>query len=116
MSTPQEIIGILQKHRLPLNSEKQCQAAIATVLEGAGVAFDREYRLGEDDIPDFRVGHTIIEVKIGGSKSAIFRQCRRYTRYPEVHDLILASNIAIGLPKTVNGKGMWLLPLGRGWL
>jgi len=114
--TPQEIIAILSPHRFPLASEKQCQAAIAKALDDAGITFDREYRLGEDDIPDFRIGHIVIEVKIGGSKSAIFRQCRRYCRYPEVSDLILASNVAMGLPKTVNGKGMWLLQLGRGWL
>jgi len=116
MSTPQEIIAILQLHRFPLTSEKQCQAAIAKALEDAGTAFDREYRLGEDDIPDFRIGSAFIEVKVGGSKSAIFRQCKRYCRYEEVTDLILASNIAIGLPATVNGKSLWLLQLGRGWL
>jgi hypothetical protein len=114
--TPQALIEILRKHRFPLSSEKQCQAAIEDALEENGIAFEREVHLGPKDVPDFRIDATLIEVKIGGSKSAIFRQCRRYCDYDGVRDLILASNVAIGLPETVNGRGLWLLPLGRGWL
>jgi hypothetical protein len=111
MTAPQTLIEVLRKHRFPLSSEKQCQAAIADALQESGIAFEREVRLGPDDVPDFRIGPTLIEVKIGGSKSAIFRQCRRYCDYDGVLDLILASNVAIGLPASVNGRGLWLLPL-----
>jgi hypothetical protein len=114
--TPQQLIEILGAHRFPLNSEKQCQAAMEDVLTEKGITFEREVQLGPKDVPDFKIGTTVIEVKIGGSKSAIFRQCRRYCEYDGVQDLILASNVAIGLPATVNDRGLWLLPLGRGWL
>jgi hypothetical protein len=113
---PQAVIAILRQYRFPLSSEKACQAAIAEGFDEQGIKYSREHQLSPSGIPDFLVGTTAVEVKLQGSKASIFRQCRRYCEYEGVDNLILVSNIAMGLPATVAGRGLWLHSLGTGWL
>jgi hypothetical protein len=107
---------LLISHRLPLSDEKILQAEMASVFLGAGIAFDREVRLGDGDIVDFMVGGTAIEVKIKGARRAIYRQLERYARHERVAAILLATNVPMGLPALIGGKPAAVAELGRCWL
>lgn len=111
------IVHLLTTHRLPLSDEKALQAAIATMLADACLAHQREVRLAPGDIVDFMVAAGIaIEVKIKGSRRAIFKQIARYAQHAEVREIVLATNVPMGLPEEINGKPVAIAALGRGWL
>ncbi|MCG6204178.1 hypothetical protein LPW26_05995 [Rhodopseudomonas sp. HC1] len=122
--TPGRIIDLLQRYRLPLSDEKRLQEDMLGVLTGDGLIARREVHLGDGDIVDFFViSHDIlplrglaIEVKIKGSRRAIYRQLERYCAHDEVEQIILATNVAMTLPATIGGKPAFVANLGRAWL
>jgi hypothetical protein len=57
-----------------------------------------------------------IEVKIGGSRRAIFRQLERYCEHKSVGSIVLATNVPMTLPCEINGKPTSIANLGMGWL
>lgn len=129
MTTTREmIVDIFAHYRLPLSDEKALQTQIGLMLELEQVPFVREVRLdGEGkDIVDFMVGPgaalqplepaCAIEVKIGGSRRAIFRQVERYCGHPQVAEIVLATNVPMTLPFEINGKRTAVANLGRAWL
>ncbi len=128
MSTRQLIVDIFARYRLPLSDEKALQAAIGEVLGMEHVPFVREVRLdGEGkDIVDFMAGPgallqplepaCAIEVKIGGSRRAIYRQIERYCAHAQVAEIVLATNVPMSLPFEVLGKRTAVAHLSRGWL
>lgn len=126
MSTRQLIVDIFARYRLPLSDEKALQADIAKVLEMELVPFTREVRLDDKDIVDFMVGPgallqplqaaCAIEVKIGGSRRAIYRQIERYCEHPQVAEIVLATNVPMSLPFEVLGKRTAIAHLSRSWL
>lgn len=112
-----QLIGIFHRHRIDLTDEKRAQADIEQAFIAAGVEFQREHRLSQADIVDFLVnGNIAVEVKIGGSRMAIYRQLERYAAHDAVTDLLLVSNVPITLPKTINGKGTAVAQLGAAWI
>ncbi|MBR1198845.1 hypothetical protein JQ574_22875 [Bradyrhizobium sp. AUGA SZCCT0158] len=117
------IIGLLQRHRLSLSDEKQLQAEMAAVFETAGMRFRREVRLDARDIVDFMVEDVVpdaagiaVEVKIGGSRRAIFRQLERYAQHDAVGEILLATNVPMNLPREIAGKFTSIAFLARGWM
>jgi hypothetical protein len=54
-----------------------------------------------------------IEVKIGGSRRAIYRQLERYCLHERVGGIILATNVAMTLPVDINHKPTAIAHLGR---
>jgi hypothetical protein len=104
----------LRRLRLPLTSEKALQLAIAEGLADAGFMFVREHRLSSGSIVDLFCDGVGIEVKIGGGKRDVFRQVKRYAAFDEIRALILATNLAMGLPPL--GKPVVVVDLGRAWL
>lgn len=117
MTLRAHIADLLTKHRLPLSDEKILQAEMARVFAEAGLPYAREVTLGEGDIVDFMVGETTaVEVKIKGSKRAIFRQCERYCGHDRVAELVLATNVPMSLPPEICGKPVAVSLLGFGWL
>lgn len=113
-----QLVVLIQRHRFDLSSEKRLQAQIEEVLTAAGIAFEREKHLSAQDIPDFVVSDGItIECKLRGArKMDIYRQLCRYAAHAEVTALILASNIAMGLPSDIQGKPLYAASTSRGWL
>lgn len=81
------LVRFLQSFRWPLSDEKRLQEVMAEQLAGGSIAAEREVHLGDGDIIDFMVGGTGIEVKIKGSKRAIYRQCERYCGHARVTSL-----------------------------
>lgn len=120
------IVELMQRYRLTLSDEKLLQVQIGQMLELEKVPFAREVRLSEADIVDFMVGDgallqplgqaCAIEVKIGGSRRAIFRQIERYCVHQQVAEIVLATNVPMTLPFDVHGKPTAVAHLARGWL
>lgn len=111
------ILRTLQSRRFPLSSERAAQDAIEAAFEADGVPFEREKPLGGHGRPDFYLAGIVVEVKVagsGGSKREIFRQCLRYADHPDVVEVILASNVSLGMPDI--GKPFTFVSLGRAWL
>jgi hypothetical protein len=117
VSTRQLIVDLVTRYRLPLSDEKALQAKMAEMFGIEHVAFQREVRLDDKDIVDFMVGEgCAVEVKIGGSRRAIFRQVERYCQHEKVREIVLATNVPMNLPFEINGKKTAIAHLGRGWL
>jgi hypothetical protein len=95
---PSEMVGrigaILARHRFRFANEKELQDSLAVVFLGDCLPFEREHRLGGPDVIDFLVGGSIgVEVKCGGSLSAVTRQLHRYAGHPEIEELVLISSL-----------------------
>lgn len=112
------IIGLIESARLDLSDEKRLQADLAAVLTGAGIQFTRELVLSARDIPDFFIEDgTTIECKLRhAQKTAVYRQLQRYASHKEVTSIILATNLSMTLPETINGKLAYMASLSKGWL
>lgn len=115
-STQEALVKLLTGYRWTLSDEKKLQIEIAAELNAAKIEFRREVHLGPRYIVDFMVRDIAIEVKIKGARRAIFRQLERYCAYDAVGSIILATNVPMGLPDTINGKPVSIAALGRGWL
>lgn len=110
------ILDTLRRRRFPLHDEKATQVAIAAAFAEDGIAHERERRLGTGDVIDFVVGTIAVEVKVKGQKLPIFRQIERYARREEIDAIVLASNIAMGLPYRIGDKPAFFVHLGKAWL
>lgn len=101
-----------------MTAEKAAQEGIAEVLAARGLPFRREARLSPRAIVDFIVGDGVaIEVKLRGwSKLDVLRQLERYAAFDEVREIMLATNLAMGLPAEIMGKPAHIVSLGRAWL
>ncbi|WP_316234641.1 hypothetical protein [Bradyrhizobium sp. SZCCHNR1020] len=112
-----DIIALIESARLPLADEKILQAELARLFDGAGIVYRREVRLSAADIVDFMIADGLaIEIKIKGQRRAIYKQLERYCAHAHVGEIVLATNVAMGLPDAINGKPVGLARLGRGWL
>ncbi len=111
-----QIASTLQRLRIPLSNEKAAQDAIERAFKDAGLPCEREVRLSPGDIVDFMVGTIAVEVKIYGQRREIFRQLTRYAQHERVKELLLVTNLAMGLPPEINGKPARRIDLGRAWL
>ena len=85
-------------------------------MDAQDVLYKPEYRLDAKNRPDFFVYEHAVEVKIKGSAKAIYRQCERYSAFPEVKGVYLVTNKAMGFPETLNGKPCYVINLGKSWL
>lgn len=111
------IVGVIHAARIDLSDEKRAQSDIAAAFAAAGITARREVRLAPGDIIDFVIDGVGVEVKLRSSrKREIFRQLRRYAGHPEIRSLVLASNLAMGLPAEIDGKPLAVASLGRAWL
>jgi hypothetical protein len=117
VATAIEIIKILSLARLDLSFEKRTQQDFASVLDARNIAYEREVRLSAVDIVDFLIGDVAVEIKLKGSrKKAMYLQLCRYAECDRVGSLILATNLAMGLPPLIESKPAFLVSLGRAWL
>lgn len=120
MLTTIDLCNILGAGRFDLSDEKVCQAEIEIWLRDRlppSVEWSREVRLGPGDVPDFLVDHIAVEVKMNSAQPrAVVRQLARYARHQAVGSLILLSNRAIALPRTLEGKPVFNVSLGKAWL
>jgi hypothetical protein len=117
MQSVSEIVTMIRRQPLMLNNEKRTQSDIEKLFIANGVLHKREVDLGDGDVIDFMLpGGLGLEVKLKESKRAIYRQCSRYCKHPQVSQLILVSATALGFPETIEGKPCYVVSLGTGWL
>ena len=110
------ILQVLSGQRFELSSEKALQIQIGERLFECGILVEKEYRFSTKDIVDFFCDGIAIEVKIKGSATEIFKQCKRYCEFDQVKELLLITNRSMGFPKEINGKPCYVLNLGKAWL
>lgn len=114
-----DVFKVLRQRRFNLHDEKMLQAEINADLLSAlgGSAVHREFILDHKNTIDFLIGGDCgIEVKIGGAKRTIYKQCERYCSFNRVKSLILVTNRSMGFPEQINGKDCYVLNLGKAWL
>ncbi len=114
--TIQTVVSALNSKRLPVNSEKELQAEIEKLFIQSGIKYEREYRLDANNIPDFFIDGVAIEVKIKGSKKAIYKQCERYCGFDQTKALLLVTSRSMGFPQQINGKDCYYYSLSKNWL
>jgi hypothetical protein len=96
--TPAEITGevarILRLYRFTYTTEDDLQRGIAEALTEAEAPFTREFQMDSGRI-DFMVHAACevgIEVKVGGSPSAVGRQLMRYLKDDGLRGLVLVTS------------------------
>ncbi|MEN5285541.1 hypothetical protein ABE494_06280 [Stenotrophomonas lactitubi] len=72
-------------------SEVHLHEVLSTVLDKAGHAHVREYRLDASNRADFWLDGLVIEVKVAGSLADALRQVGRYITLPQVRGVLLAT-------------------------
>lgn len=111
------LAAALASARFDLHDEKACQADIDDHLRPMFPTLRREPRLSRCDIPDFMVADVVIEVKMNrANATSVERQLTRYARHDEVRGIVLATNRAMNLPRTILGKPLYVVSLGRAHL
>jgi hypothetical protein len=110
--------NLLAGYQLRSTNEDVLQLAIAHCFDLNGIVYEREVRLNAEDRPDFMVEYVAVEVKVGGSASAVLRQLHRYAQHNCVKEILLVSTLAnhIGLTESFNGKPIIGLFVGRSFL
>ena len=112
----QQIKDFISKNRFPLTDEKETQAKMEKALTAAGFEFEREVRLSEEDTVDFMIGGVVVEVKLKGSPTAIYRQLERYAKHERVTAVLLVTARSMTLPAQILGKPASVSSLSRAWL
>lgn len=113
MSTVQGIADAIASWKYDLSDEIRTQDQIGGALKAANIPFDREVKLTDSDRIDFMCGTVGLEVKLKGQARAIFRQIQRYSASPRVTQIIVVTARTLGMPKSVGGKPVHVLALGR---
>ena len=112
-----DIVHLVRSARVDLSSEKAAQDDLEKLLDAAGIPYAREVRLSGRDIVDFTIGLVALELKLkGANKKSVYRQLCRYAKHDGIETIVLASNLSMGLPPTIEGKPAYFVRLGEGWL
>lgn len=111
-----EFTNLMRGWRFDLDNEKVTQMTIAAVLGANKIKFRKEYHLDEKNIPDFMIDGLCVEVKIKGSKVAIYKQLVRYAEFDEVKQIVLITSKAVRLPLVINNKPAQVIKMGLAWL
>lgn len=106
----------LQPYRFSLVKEEETKAQMKEAFLSMGHHFEAEVVLDAHNRIDFFADGIGIEVKIKGSRKDFYRQCERYCAFPQVKMLVLATNRALALPATINGKRVFVFNFGKAWL
>ena len=111
------IADALSAVRMPAQPEEyDIHAAVVGALDGSGLGYTHEYKLGPRNRIDFLVGRIGIEVKKGRpASSRLVGQLRRYLESDALDGMIVVTQRVTALPATINGKPVKLITLNRLW-
>jgi hypothetical protein len=111
------IADALSAVRMPAQPEEyDIHAAVAGALDGSGLGYTHEYKLGPRNRIDFLVGRVGIEVKKGRpATSDLTRQLRRYLAADALDGLIVVTQRVTAVPREICGKPVMLVSLNRLW-
>lgn len=101
-------VTAIMAFRINTGPERDIQEAVATILDGAGLKYVREFEMGKANRIDFLIDEGVgLEVKVQGSPSAVVRQLFRYAEREEIKAMVVVSTrvrtTAI-LPERIRGK------------
>ncbi len=100
----------------PAPQERELHRLIAGALEGAGLPFLHEARLGPRCRIDFLAGRVGIEVKKGKVNRRLLRaQAEKYLAFQQVEALLLVTGAGADLPGLLQGKPVKVFGLNRLW-
>lgn len=96
--------------------EFDLHASVSEALKQAGLAHQHEFRLAPRCRIDFLVGRIGLEIKKGRPvPSALRAQLRRYLECDALDAIIVVTQRAIFLPRTLCGKPVEQISLNRLW-
>jgi hypothetical protein len=107
--TVSRLMEALASARFACGDEAELQEAVALVLDGAGLAYQREVRLSPRDRVDFMVdGGIALELKVTTSQKSLLAQVLRYAAHSQVTAIVVGSTThrALGIPTEAHGKPM----------
>lgn len=114
--TARRIAHLIQTHNIDVSTEGGAHRAILAVL-AADMEVRSEVRLSPRDRIDIMAGACGVEIKVAGSRRAVYGQLGRYAASDKVGALVLATCTA--WPQSqfeINGKLVLVASLSRGWL
>lgn len=115
--TARRIVHLIQTHRIDVTTEDAAHRGILAVLAADMPDSRSEVRLSPKDRIDVLCGACGVEIKVAGSRRAIFDQLRRYAEHDAIQALVLATGIAWPEPQfKINEKPVLVASLSRGWL
>lgn len=107
------VATFLRAARYRMGSEALLQEDVEKHLYAGGVPYEREHRLAPGERLDFLVaGKIAVELKIRAQRKSIYRQLERYAKHDAVTGLILVTASALGMPKEIEGKPIYVVQLG----
>lgn len=110
--TSEQLKQLLTSARFRSADEAGLQVAIAAVLDGAGVPYVREARLGTAGRIDFLVGRVGLEVKVKGAVKDVRTQLARYAEHPDVDAVVLVTRcLRHKMPPTLCGVPILVISL-----
>lgn len=111
------VIRAISSVRVPAQpGEYDIHGLIAAALEGEGLDFAHEYRLGPRRRVDFMCGGVAVEVKKGRPQRAqLISQLTRYMEAPETKALVVVMQRRVALPDTICGKRVHVISLNMLW-
>ena len=111
------IADALSTIRTPVAPDEfDLHAAVSASLTNAGIPYQHEYRLAPRCRIDFLAGHIGLEIKKGRPlPSALKEQLARYLRSDELDAMIVVTQRAVLLPRTIAGKPVEQISLNRLW-
>lgn len=113
----QTIVCSLSSIRSPVApGEYDLHAEVSRVLARDGIEYNHEYKLAPRCRIDFLAGRVGIEIKKGRPVPSLLKeQLTRYLRSEELDAIIVVSQQAVPLPRTIGGKPVELVSLNRLW-
>lgn len=108
-----QLATFLRAARYRIGTEALLHDDVELHLKAGCIAYDREHRLGPGERLDFLVAGSIaLELKIRAQRKSIYRQLERYARHDAVKGLVLVTASALGMPKAIEGKPIYVVQLG----
>lgn len=107
------LTSLLLRHRIASGCEKIMQEAIHQIFQKENLRVQKEFRLSGSERVDFYYCGIAVELKIGGSLSAVTRQVMRYAALENVKAVILVTTrmIHCNLPSRMAEKPITVVHL-----
>ena len=112
-----DVLQALRTIRAPLQQgEYDLHHLVQTTLENQGIPCEHEVPLGSGRRIDLKCGRVGIEIKRGRPpKKKLVEQLTRYAQCEGIDSLILVSESAADVPRTLAGKPVAVVCLNRLW-
>lgn len=112
-----KLAKMLRYGNFRLGHEKLLQEDVEALFERNCVDFRREFILGPGERVDFLVEERIaVELKVKCSPRVMMRQLQRYAGHDKVEAIILVTATVTSMPDSMNGKPVYVVNLGAGYL